>query len=37
MAFYIAKTIEGCDECGGGLVRLDKEYLVVAQVAIQKT
>jgi hypothetical protein len=35
--FYIAKTTEGCDECGGRLVHLGNGYLVVARVGIQKT
>jgi hypothetical protein len=28
--FYVAKTIEMSDECGGGLVHLDGGYLVIA-------
>jgi hypothetical protein len=35
--FYVAKTAEGSDERGGGLVCLGEEYLVITRVGIQET
>jgi hypothetical protein len=35
--FYVAKAAKRSDKHGGGLVHLDKGYLVIARVGIQKT
>jgi hypothetical protein len=37
MTFYVAKTPEGSDKRGGGLVHLGEGYLVVTRVGVQKT